>query len=529
MSSVYLDEAFLDAAGLSDFPELYTYIRERYQQPIPPAERKPIGEQTLQQQVKDNDDILSNTNEVFVPPVPNAPTKIDYGPQLQRQSYLAAQFGSTPQLIVYGDRVTLSVAYETTGLFPNGYLFKSYPEDARPKLGDKIVAYVASKVDNDVNMFCYIDQNGPYITSNKQIPSDTIIIINSTYYKKYEQLKQITYDSNNDGKVDIMDTWNVNGKGGTYETQSHVYGVVQKQTDLIASQQSGDSRHNYFNGDIKLQDELAIFKADRAAFLIKEGPFITYSFGAKVGTLDSVKKNGQTLYKIFSKIPSKVLPPYTKYLPVHSENYSKSAFCAITDVYDKTQAVQVVVNRQLDKLDCLFAGTYVLDNYENQSQSNGAETVETGSFIDEVIIKHDKQLAQQQIQYTITNRYSSITIDPRFNLDSSIHNSFHVVDDGTCKVCVFNLFFLSKGFNELSQVLGTIPDDLLPPNDQAIAFPASIIYRIDSSLNVPVMNGFFIINATLKQFIFSLYGAGLIPSDQTNQYQYCTSGLYYLN
>jgi hypothetical protein len=30
--------------------------------------------------VKINDDILNNTNDVFVPPVPNAPTKIDYGP-----------------------------------------------------------------------------------------------------------------------------------------------------------------------------------------------------------------------------------------------------------------------------------------------------------------------------------------------------------------------------------------------------------------------------------------------------------------
>lgn len=45
-----------------------------------------------------------------------------------------------------------------------------------------------------------------------------MIIINSTYYRKYEQLKQITYDSNGDGKVDIMDTWNENGRGGIYET-----------------------------------------------------------------------------------------------------------------------------------------------------------------------------------------------------------------------------------------------------------------------------------------------------------------------
>ncbi|KAA6366400.1 MAG: hypothetical protein EZS28_038075 [Streblomastix strix] len=70
-----------------------------------------------------------------------------------------------------------------------------------------------------------------------------------------------------------MDTWHVNGKG-TFETQSHVYETVKKQTDLIATVLFGDVKVNYLNSDIKLQDELAIYKADRAAFFIKEGPFI---------------------------------------------------------------------------------------------------------------------------------------------------------------------------------------------------------------------------------------------------------------
>ncbi|KAA6389255.1 MAG: hypothetical protein EZS28_015219, partial [Streblomastix strix] len=124
---IYLDEALLDAAGLSDFPELYAYIHERYQEPVPFAQAISIGKQTLQKQVKDNDDTLNNTNEVFVPPVSNAPTKLDLSSQLERSSFLAIE-GSDPQLIVYGDRVTLSMSYEITGLFLNGYLFKSYPE-----------------------------------------------------------------------------------------------------------------------------------------------------------------------------------------------------------------------------------------------------------------------------------------------------------------------------------------------------------------------------------------------------------------
>ncbi|KAA6331520.1 MAG: hypothetical protein EZS28_053380, partial [Streblomastix strix] len=119
IGNVYLDEALLNAAWLSDFPDLYAYIRERYQEPIPPAERVPIGEQTLQKQVKDNDDILFSTNEAFVPPISNANQKLDLSSQLELSSFLAS-FGSDPQLIVYSDLVTLTPSYEITGLFPNG-------------------------------------------------------------------------------------------------------------------------------------------------------------------------------------------------------------------------------------------------------------------------------------------------------------------------------------------------------------------------------------------------------------------------
>ncbi|KAA6360259.1 MAG: hypothetical protein EZS28_044214, partial [Streblomastix strix] len=133
-----------DAAGLSDFPELYAYIRERYPKPIGEQPQPvPIGDQTLQQQVKNNDDIINNSNEEFEPPVPNAITKLDLSSQLERQSFLASS-GSDPQLIVYGDRITLTASYATTGVFPNGYLFKSYPAEARPKMGDQVIALVGT-------------------------------------------------------------------------------------------------------------------------------------------------------------------------------------------------------------------------------------------------------------------------------------------------------------------------------------------------------------------------------------------------
>ncbi|KAA6374394.1 MAG: hypothetical protein EZS28_030078 [Streblomastix strix] len=152
MSNVYIDEILLDAAGLSDFPELYAYIKERYPKLIGElSQLVPIGDQTLQQQVKNNDDIIygsgepsagpegSSSNEVFEPPVPNAITKLDLSSQFERNSFLASS-GSDPQLIVYGDRITLTASYATTGVFPNGNLFKSYPQEARPKQGDQVIA-----------------------------------------------------------------------------------------------------------------------------------------------------------------------------------------------------------------------------------------------------------------------------------------------------------------------------------------------------------------------------------------------------
>ncbi|KAA6361455.1 MAG: hypothetical protein EZS28_043018, partial [Streblomastix strix] len=247
MSNVYIDERLLDAAGLSDFPELYAYIKERYPKPIGELPQPvPIGDRTLQQQVKNNDDIIygsgepsagpegAGSNEVFEPPVPNAITKLDLSSQLERNSFLASS-GSDPQLIVYGDRITLTASYATTGVFPNGYLFKSYPQEARPKQGDQVIALVGTDASNTYNIFCYIDQGGPFIISSRWLPSNTALVLNITYYKNYESSKKINYDANNDGKIDIMDTWNVNGNG-KFEAQSFGAKLAQLGANYEAQQ-----------------------------------------------------------------------------------------------------------------------------------------------------------------------------------------------------------------------------------------------------------------------------------------------------
>ncbi|KAA6390922.1 MAG: hypothetical protein EZS28_013552 [Streblomastix strix] len=208
VSNVYIDERLLDAAGLSAFSEQYTYIKERYPKPIGELP-KPVffGEKTLYIQVKRNDDIIYRQNEVFEPPTLNAIMKLDLSSQLMRQSFLV-QSDSDPKFIVYGDGVTLAASYATTGLFLNGYLFKNYHEDAKTKS-------------------CHL-----YIISFRQLPSNIALMLNITFQKQYEQSKKINYYANNDGKIDIMDTWNVNGKG-TFTTQSHEYITVKMLTDLI--------------------------------------------------------------------------------------------------------------------------------------------------------------------------------------------------------------------------------------------------------------------------------------------------------
>ncbi|KAA6353339.1 MAG: hypothetical protein EZS28_051134, partial [Streblomastix strix] len=61
MSNVYINEALLDAAGLSEFPELYDYIHERELKPIVDriANQIIVEPQYLQDQVKGKDYILS--------------------------------------------------------------------------------------------------------------------------------------------------------------------------------------------------------------------------------------------------------------------------------------------------------------------------------------------------------------------------------------------------------------------------------------------------------------------------------------
>ncbi|KAA6382884.1 MAG: hypothetical protein EZS28_021588 [Streblomastix strix] len=115
------------------------------------------------------------------------------------------------------------------------------------------------------------------------------------------------------------------------------------------------------------------------------------------------------------------------------------------------QPVFVAVSGRLCVFDCEFQGTYMIKNNTNASASNEAASDEPESLIDEVIIKHEKQ----------------------------------IVDDGACRVCVFNLYFESKGLQGRIQEVGRIPDSVQPadgkkPQEQ-IPIDSADVYKYCAS------------------------------------------------
>ncbi|KAA6404457.1 MAG: hypothetical protein EZS28_000008 [Streblomastix strix] len=131
-------------------------------------------------------------------------------------------------------------------------------------------------------------------------------------------------------------------------------------------------------------------------------------------------------------------------MPIHVELQEFSAMCLFNDIYDKSSAVQVAVSGQLNTYDCEFQGTYILDNYANSSNPNESVSNEAtyDSVIDDVIIEHENQLGQ--------------------SLQSQLYNTYYIVDDGSCRVCVFNLYFESKGLQSRTQEVGLILDSVVP-------------------------------------------------------------------
>ncbi|KAA6395711.1 MAG: hypothetical protein EZS28_008756 [Streblomastix strix] len=461
MSSVYIDEALLDEAGLSDFPELYAYIRKRYLKPDPPAVRIPIGEQTLQAQVKRNDDIFYGSGDFVAQPVPNAPTKIDYGSQLEIYDPYYMEFNnmiSANQLFVVGKKVS-----------------------AKPKNGQKICVPLGSDCDMKQNVYCFIDENGPYIAAE--------------------------------------------------ETQSWVYDVVQQQTAIADSQEVvAKTRHNYLNDNTKLINPQDIYNIDRAAYIIVDEPTVSFCFKSKVQNYQ------MNIYNVFSTVDKEIIPELTKVFsinPCQSEYIGK---LKIGMIASRNTAFQVDFSGTPTNLEVEFNGTYTLyKNQPNNGTGNGAngengeiDDKEPISFVDEVIMKHDQFQYQPSTNYTIENYLDQLQFINGFGLETD-YSSFQVITingDANNKFVIFNLY-LGKNHQEADirqQQAVTLPDAVLPQTWKS--FNATIMQTVTTQQKVKATYGYCQISPIYKllSFVFGDYAySQLIP-----RYHYTANGCYYL-
>ncbi|KAA6370974.1 MAG: hypothetical protein EZS28_033498 [Streblomastix strix] len=175
-------------------------------------------------------------------------------------------------------------------------------------------------------------------------------------------------------------------------------------------------------------------------------------------------------------------------MPVRTEQQEYGAMCLFIDIYDKSLAVEVAVSGILNKLDCEFQGTYILDNYKNPTSNEEPNATpldpkEPNSQIDEVIIKHDGKLSQSLSIFTITNVFNQIQLYAPFDQGGRNYNTYYIVDDGTCNVCAFNIYFETKGLASSTQEIGLLPDSVLPTDGKSMGFPASVYRNAGGYIN----------------------------------------------
>ncbi|KAA6367782.1 MAG: hypothetical protein EZS28_036691 [Streblomastix strix] len=106
---------------------------------------------------------------------------------------------------------------------------------------------------------------------------------------------------------------------------------------------------------------------------------------------------------------------------------------------------------------------------------------------------------------------NALPIDPKepdSHIDEGGHalNTYYIVDNGTCKVCVFNLYFETKGMEIKEQEIGLLPDSVLPTDGKSMGFPASVYRNAGGYIN----------------------WWDIIPESSDDVFKYCSSGMYYL-
>ncbi|KAA6403790.1 MAG: hypothetical protein EZS28_000683 [Streblomastix strix] len=465
MSNVYIDEALLDAAGLSEFPELYAYIHEREPKPIVDGITNQIivGPQYLQDQVKDNDDKLS-----VQPPPPTPITPIAVAAEV----ITVPLYALTQPLLPYniGDggikfyKLRNKVVYYI-GLYLRedfmGFVFTSFPEELWPFSKHALV--LGDDGGHKQNIMSYISEKGPYLGSS--IGSRAIS------------------DVNGDGKINIVDDLYINSIIDGMKSMSWIQDVVQKQTEAIGDGvQPYDpsqlvSLSNYFNNNTKLVNS-KIFGPLRAAYFVKEGPICTFNFQAEVSS-----QHVNNVFKVFQTIDSDLQPRLTKFFPIKT---SYTSFAGMIQI-NGNDTPDVVVNQGFGYYPndlCDFSGSYLIDPQPQESnQNNIISNGQPISHIDSVIMQHDI-LRPMPIppsvfpKYTVSavsrNQLLALAYTP-YDLDEF---KIYIIDDTVNKLIMFNMHLRQKVFIETKQYLLSMSESIDPK--RALLFPVMILYDFNT-------------------------------------------------
>ncbi|KAA6383061.1 MAG: hypothetical protein EZS28_021412 [Streblomastix strix] len=459
MSNVQIDEALLDAAGLSEFPELYAYIHEREPKPIVDgiANQIIVGPQYLQDQVKDNDDKLN------VQPIPQPIVPIEI-PQVQIFKIPKSQLAANVQMYNPADeyfyfyKLRNKVVYNIGLYLSNdfmGFVFTNFLEELWPFSKHALV--LGDDVGHKQNVMGYISEEGFYlgvsIGSIDQVTSikgNTHIAIADVYYTDYEPLKRAVNDVNGDGKINIGDDWHVNSIIDGMKSMSWVYDVVQKQTEAIDDGvQPYDpsqpvSLSNYFKNNTKLVNNNT-FGPLKPAYFAKEVQIYTFNFQAEL-----TSQHVNNVFKVFKSIDSDLQSRLSKFFPI------KTSFASFTGMIyiNGNDTPDVVVNQgfgyyPMDLSD--FSESYLIDpQKQEQNQNNIISNGQPILHIDSAIMQHDTipsvptppsvfpqytiiEMSREQLLALAYTQYDLNTI------------KIYIIDDTVNKLVMFNMHLRQKG------------------------------------------------------------------------------------
>ncbi|KAA6365119.1 MAG: hypothetical protein EZS28_039354, partial [Streblomastix strix] len=491
-STAAWDEALLDAAGLSEFQELYAYIHEREHKPIVDgiANQIIIGPQYLQDQMKDNDDKLN------VQPIPQPIALIEI-PQVQIFKISKSQLAPNVQMYNPADeyfyfhqlrhKVVYNIGLNLSNDFM-GFVFTNFLEELLPF--SKYALVLGDDVGHKQNVIGYINEKGFYLGASigsvdqvTSIKGSTHIAIAGVQYTDYEPLKRATNDVNGDGKINIVDDFHVNSIIDGMKSMSWTQDVAQIQMEAIGDevQQYHPSQRvslsNYFNNNTKLVNNNT-FGPLRAAYFVKESPICTFNFQAEVSS-----QHVNNVFKVFKTIDSDLQPRLSKFFPIKT---SFTSFAGMIQI-NGNDTPDVVVNQgsgfyPMDL--CDFCGSYLIDQQPQESnQNNITSNGEPISHIDSVIIQHDTlpsvPIPQSVFPY---NTVTEVSRDQLLTLAYTPHDldafNIYIIDDTVNKLVMYNMHLRKKGFIDTKQYVLSLSESIDPK--KTLLFPVMILYDFNT-------------------------------------------------